>query len=198
MNRPEYSLSLDSVICKRCSTVSPAEEATCRSCGADLQGAIFTSRAETRAPVPVPAQLDIVDWDDSHWLQRLVRRRMLTSYPNFIEPGEAQEQRRKSAHTTIAVLVSGVVASIAVGGYFYARLDDNAPPPSDDPGISVAGSVRDRASGAQGADVARHASLMRPKADSANAQAAAPASSVMAKANHAREEHASGSPSVPV
>ncbi|MDR5742158.1 hypothetical protein QCE73_03175 [Caballeronia sp. LZ029] len=199
MNRPDYSLSLDSVICKRCNTVSPAEEDTCPSCGADRQGAIFTSRAETRAPVPVPAQLDIVDWDDSHWLQRLVRRRMLTSYPNFIEPGDAQEQRRKSAHTTIAVLVSGVVASIAVGGYFYARLDDNAPPVSDDPGISVAGSVRDRASGAPGADAARHASLMRAKPESTNAQAVAPASaSVMAKANHAREEHAVASPSIPV
>jgi hypothetical protein len=199
MNRPEYSLSLDSVICKRCNTVSPAEEDTCPSCGADRQGAIFTSRAETRAPVPVPAQLDIVDWDDSHWLQRLVRRRMLTSYPNFIEPGDAQEQRRKSAHTTIAVLVSGVVASIAVGGYFYARLDDNAPPVSDDPGISVAGSVRDRASGAQGADVARHASLMRSKADPASAQAGTSASAAaIAKANHAREEHAVASPSVPV
>ncbi|GJH13877.1 hypothetical protein CBA19CS11_33585 [Caballeronia novacaledonica] len=201
MNRPEYSLSLDSVICKRCNTVSPAEEDTCPSCGADRQGAIFTSRAETRAPVPVPAQLDIVDWDDSHWLQRLVRRRMLTSYPNFIEPGDAQEQRRKSAHTTIAVLVSGVVASIAVGGYFYARLDDNTPPVSDDPGISVAGSVRDRASGAPGADVARHASLMRSKADSASAQAGTPASAsaaAIAKANHAREEHAVASPSVPV
>jgi len=203
MNRPDYSLSLDSVICKRCNTVSPADEDTCPSCGADRQGAIFTSRAETRAPVPVPAQLDIVDWDDSHWLQRLVRRRMLTSYPNFIEPGDAQEQRRKSAHTTIAVLVSGVVASIAVGGYFYARLDDNAPPVSDDPGISVAGSVRDRASGAPGADAARHASLMRAKPESTNAQAAAPASasasaSVMAKANHAREEHAVAPPSVPL
>lgn len=201
MNRPDYSLSLDSVICKRCNTVSPAEEDTCPSCGADRQGAIFTSRAETRAPVPVPAQLDIVDWDDSHWLQRLVRRRMLTSYPNFIEPGDAQEQRRKSAHTTIAVLVSGVVASIAVGGYFYARLDDNAPPVSDDPGISVAGSVRDRASGAPGAEAARHASLMRAKPESTNAQAIAPASasaSAMAKANHAREEHAVASPSVPL
>ncbi|WP_250512358.1 hypothetical protein [Caballeronia sp. INDeC2] len=201
MNRPEYSLSLDSVICQRCNTVSPAEEDTCPSCGADRQGAIFTSRAETRASVPVPAQLDIVDWDDSHWLQRLVRRRMLTSYPNFIEPGDAQEQRRKSAHTAIAVLVGGVVASIAVGGYFYARLDDNAPPASDDPGISVAGSVRDRASAAPGADAARFASLMRSKADSTNAQAVVPASSssaATAKTNHARDEHASASPGVAV
>ncbi|SAL35110.1 hypothetical protein AWB73_03338 [Caballeronia turbans] len=193
MNRPEYSLSLDSVICQRCNTVSPAEEETCPSCGADRQGAIFTSRTETRASVPVPAQLDIVDWDDSHWLQRLVRRRMLTSYPNFIEPGDLQEQRRKSAHTAIAVLVGGVVASIAVGAYFYARLDDNAPPPSDDPGISVAGSVHDRASAAPGANTARQASLMRSKADSTNAQAVTPASS----ANHAREEHASVSPGAP-
>ncbi|SAK74448.1 hypothetical protein AWB77_03328 [Caballeronia fortuita] len=177
MNRPDISLSLDSVICKRCNTVSAASEDTCPSCGADRQGAIFTSRTEPEPPAAVhasvPAQLDILDWDDSHWLQRLVRRRMLTSYPNFVEP-ESQEQK-KPARTGIAVLVSGVVASIAVGGYFYARLDDNAPPPSADPGISVAGSVRDNALAARNADAARHASLTRSKADSTNGQAAAPA-----------------------
>ncbi|WP_321792390.1 hypothetical protein [Caballeronia sp. J97] len=199
MNRPDYSLSLDSVICKRCNTISPASEDTCPSCGADRQGAIFTSRAEPAPAVAasVPAPLDILDWDDSHWLQRLVRRRMLTSYPNFIEPGDSQEQR-KPARTGIAMLVGGVVASIAVGAYFYARLDDNAPPPSAEPGISVAGSVRDNASAASKADASRHASLMRSKADSPNAQAVTPAAPVIAKASPAHEERTVVAPSVPV
>ncbi|WP_250433998.1 hypothetical protein [Caballeronia sp. ATUFL_F2_KS9A] len=171
MNRPDHSLSLDSVICKRCNTVSPASEDTCPACGADRQGAIFTSRAAeaaAAAAAPVPAPLDILDWDDSHWLQRLVRRRMLTSYPNFVEP-DAQDQR-KPARTGMAMLVGGVIASIAVGGYFYARLDDNAPSPSAEPGISAAGSIRDGASGALKADAARHASLARSKADTPSAQ----------------------------
>ncbi|MFM0321560.1 hypothetical protein [Caballeronia glebae] len=199
MNRPDYSLSLDSVICKRCNTVSPATEDTCPSCGADRQGAIFTSRAAeavVAAAAPMPAPLDILDWDDSHWLQRLVRRKMLTSYPNFIEPGDSQESR-KPARTGMAVLVGGVVASIAVGGYFYARLDDNAPPPSAEPGISAAGSIRDGASGILKADTARHASLARSKPDSTNAQPVAQATTAIAKTNHPREEHAAA-PSTPV
>ncbi|SAK42022.1 hypothetical protein AWB80_00472 [Caballeronia pedi] len=198
MNRPEYSLSLDSVICHRCNFVSPAEEDTCPSCGADRQGAIFTSAAETRAPsAAVPVPLDILDWDDSHWLQRMVRRRMLTSYPNFVEPGETQETQRKPARTGIAVLVGGVVASLAVGAYFYVQLDDNAPPASVEPGISVAGLVHERAA-AINAEASRHASAMRSKAESTNAQAVAPASSAMAQANHARNERAPVAPAVSV
>ncbi|SAK39392.1 hypothetical protein AWB76_00060 [Caballeronia temeraria] len=194
MNRPDHSLSLDSVICKRCNTVSPAEEETCPSCGADRQGAIFTSRAAeaaVAAAAPVPAPLDILDWDDSHWLQRLVRRRMLTSYPNYIEPGDSQEPA-KPARTGMAVLVGGVIASIAVGGYFYARLDDNAPAPSVEPGISVAGSIRDGASGVPKADATRHASLTRSKAEAATAQIVAPAPPAIAaaKPNRTHEEHA--------
>ncbi|BCQ22529.1 hypothetical protein NK8_06390 [Caballeronia sp. NK8] len=198
MNRPEYSLSLDSVICHRCNFVSPAEEGTCPSCGADRQGAIFTSAAETRAPAAsVPVPLDILDWDDSHWLQRMVRRRMLTSYPNFVEPGDSQETQRKPARTGIAVLVGGVVASLAVGAYFYVQLDDNAPPASVEPGISVVGLVRERAA-ALVADASRHASATRSKAESANAQAVAPASSAMAQTSHSRNEHASAAPAAPV
>ncbi|KND55752.1 hypothetical protein BPUN_1917 [Candidatus Paraburkholderia kirkii] len=78
MNRTEYSLSLDSVICHRCNTLSRAEEDTCPFCGADRQGAIFTSAAEVAATAaaaaaPASEQLDIVDLLDTGWLKRVVR-----------------------------------------------------------------------------------------------------------------------------
>jgi hypothetical protein len=189
MNRPEYSLSLDSVICRRCNFVSPAEEDSCPSCGADRQGAIFTSVADTAPSAPVPAPLDILDWDDSHWLQRLVRRRMLTSYPNFIEPGDMPDgEQRKPSRTGLAVLIGGVVASIAAGGYFYTHLDENSVPSSVEPGISVAGSIGDGASAVSAVDNARHASLARARADATTTtRAALPASSPVAQVSRTPE-----------
>ncbi|SAL19328.1 hypothetical protein AWB74_00657 [Caballeronia arvi] len=189
MNRPEYSLSLDAVICRRCSTVSPIEESHCPSCGADRQGAIFTSNADATAAAPMPAPLDILDLSDSGWLQRLVRRKMLTTYPNFVEPGDLPDaQQRKPARTGIAMLVGSVVASIAAGGYFYSTLDGNIAPPTAEPGISVAGPVHD---GAPAAEQARHAASIRPRAESTTAQTVAPASAEVSKASRAPEQQAS-------
>ncbi|SAL61968.1 hypothetical protein AWB70_05630 [Caballeronia cordobensis] len=191
MNRPEYSLSLDSVICRRCSTVSAAEELTCPACGADRQGAIFTSHADTAA-ARLPAPLDIVDLSDSGWLQRLVRRKMLTSYPNFVEPGDLPDgEPRKPARTGIAMLVGSVVASIAAGGYFYLTLDDNVAPTTPETGISAAGSVHDGASVAPAAERTRPAALTRSRDD-------APAPANVAKANDAPEAHASAAHDAPV
>lgn len=191
MNRPEYSLSLDSVICRRCSTVSAAEELTCPACGADRQGAIFTSHADTAA-ARLPAPLDIVDLSDSGWLQRLVRRKMLTSYPNFVEPGDLPDgEPRKPARTGIAMLVGSVLASIAAGGYFYLTLDDNVAPTTPETGISAAGSVHDGASVAPAAERTRPAALTRSRDD-------APAPANVAKANDAPEAHASAAHDAPV
>ncbi|SAK52119.1 hypothetical protein AWB75_01647 [Caballeronia catudaia] len=196
MNRPEYSLSLDAVICRRCSTVSPIEESHCPSCGADRQGAIFTSNADATAAAPMPAPLDILDLSDSGWLQRLVRRKMLTTYPNFVEPGDLPDaQQRKPARTGIAVLLGSVVASIAAGGYFYSTLDGNLAPATAEPGISAAGSVHD---GASGAEQAPHAALIRSRADSTTAHTGAPASTDVPKASPAPELQASAAREVAI
>ncbi len=70
MNRPEYLLSLDFVICRRCNTISRAEYDTCPYCGSDRTGAIFTSHAEASAAAapmrePVDEQLDYTDLRDT-------------------------------------------------------------------------------------------------------------------------------------
>lgn len=201
MNRTEYSLSLDAVICRRCNTVSRADEDTCPSCGADRQGAIFTSAADAAAtaaaaaatmPEPEPEQLDFVDLRDTGWLKRVVRRKMVTSYPSLAEPGDEPEApARKPPRTGLAVLVGGVVAGLAAGGYWYVHSDDD--PAKARPVISAAGAIHD---GASDANDARRAALTRakPESTSTQAQAAAPASSTMAKASRAHETQPSEAP----
>ncbi|SAK50913.1 hypothetical protein AWB79_01696 [Caballeronia hypogeia] len=146
MNRPENSLSLDSVICRRCNAVSGAGESTCPFCGADREGAIFTARADTPAHAAnddyatTPNQLDV---RRSNWLTRRVRRKMLTSYPGMAEPdNSAPASPRRPARSGIAVLVGMMFAVLAAGVYLYVDSDD------DDPtagrlAVSAAGAVRD-------------------------------------------------------
>ncbi|MDR5833119.1 hypothetical protein [Caballeronia sp. LZ034LL] len=170
MNRTEYSLSLDSVICLRCNTLSRADEDMCPQCGADRQGAIFTSAAETAPPAamaePAPEQLDIVDLRDTHWLKRAVRRKMVTSYPSVAEPGdEPRTSARKPARTGVAVLVGGVMAGLAAGGYWYVHSDDDANPTQGRPTLSAAGAIHSGNPVTDRAGDARQASLSRSRAD---------------------------------
>ncbi|MDR5877225.1 hypothetical protein [Caballeronia sp. LZ032] len=173
MNRTEYSLSLDSVICLRCNTLSRADEDMCPQCGADRQGAIFTSAAETAPaaatdePADSPEQLDIVDLRDTHWLKRAVRRKMVTSYPSVAEPGdEPRTSARKPARTSMAVLVGGVVAGLAAGGYWYVHSDDDADPAQARPTLSAAGTIHSGDPVTDRAGDARQASLSRSRSDS--------------------------------
>ncbi|WP_175939666.1 hypothetical protein [Caballeronia sp. BCC1704] len=121
MTQPESSLTLDAVICGRCHAISPADEHTCPYCGADRHGAVFTSVADAAAISPVEEPYDIVDLRDTGWLTRLARRKMVTSYPSLVEPGdELAAPVRTPARKILAVLVGGVVAA-AAGAYFYAQ-----------------------------------------------------------------------------
>lgn len=175
MNRPEYSLTLDSVICRRCNAVSRAEEETCPSCGSDRQGAIFTTRSDPVAPIasaapaaaaaaPMPGQLDITDLRDTGWLTRLVRRRMVTSYPSLAEPGDLPpEAERKPARKGLAVLIGGVVAGLAAGGYLYVQSDVGVVT-ANRPVISAAGSIGNGASAARGAGDEKRAGLDQSRA----------------------------------
>ncbi|WP_250463489.1 hypothetical protein [Caballeronia sp. GAFFF2] len=176
MNRPEYSLTLDSVICRRCNAVSRAEEETCPSCGSDRQGAIFTTRSDPVAPIasaapaaaaaaaPMPGQLDITDLRDTGWLTRLVRRRMVTSYPSLAEPGDLPpEAERKPARKGLAVLIGGVVAGLAAGGYLYVQSDGGVVT-ANRPVISAAGSIGNGASAARGAGDEKRAGLDQSRA----------------------------------
>ncbi|WP_250508652.1 hypothetical protein [Caballeronia sp. GACF4] len=176
MNRPEYSLTLDSVICRRCNAVSRAEEETCPSCGSDRQGAIFTTRSDPVAPIasaapaaaaaaaPMPGQLDITDLRDTGWLTRLVRRRMVTSYPSLAEPGDLPpEAERKPARKGLAVLIGGVVAGLAAGGYLYVQSDGGVVT-ANRPVISAAGSIGNGASAARGVGDEKRAGLDQSRA----------------------------------
>src|SRR5579875_1243554 len=121
MTQPESSLTLDAVICGRCHAISPADEHTCPYCGADRHGAVFTSVTDAAAISPVEEPYDIVDLRDTGWLTRLARRKMVTSYPSLVEPGdEPPAPVRRPARKILAVLVSGVVAA-AAGAYFHAQ-----------------------------------------------------------------------------
>ncbi|WP_250450562.1 hypothetical protein [Caballeronia sp. ATUFL_M2_KS44] len=170
MMQSEYSLSLDAVICRRCNAVSPAVNDTCPSCGADRQGAIFTSvTVQDAAAAPVEDPRDFVDLRDTGWLTRLARRKMVTSYPSLVEPGDAlASPERKPARKGLAVLVGGVVAGIAAGGYFYAQMDTaSAPPPS----VTVAGAIGNGASMPRDHGDADRPALDRRRSDDAAAQA---------------------------
>jgi hypothetical protein len=171
MNRPEYSLTLDSVICSRCNTISRAEEDTCPNCGADRQGAIFTSKAEaashTRAAAIEPEgdELDdVVDLRDTGWLTRMARRRMVTSYPSLVEPSDEllSGPARKPARKGLAVLVGSVVAGLAAGGYLYTQYDIGGVPVKDAT-IAAAGAIRDNSTSVNDADTTRREELTRAR-----------------------------------
>lgn len=170
MMQSEYSLSLDAVICRRCNAVSPAVNDTCPSCGADRQGAIFTSVTDQdAAAAPVEDSRDFVDLRDTGWLTRLARRKMVTSYPSLVEPGDAlPSPERKPARKGLAVLVGGVVAAIAAGGYYYAQMDDRSASP---PSVSVAGSIGNGASMPRDHGDADRPALDRNRTDDTAAQA---------------------------
>jgi hypothetical protein len=161
----------------------------CPQCGADRQGAIFTSAAEAAAAAtiePPPEQLDIADLRDTGWLKRTVRRKMVTSYPSLAEPGdESRTPAHRPARTGIAMLVGGVVAGLAAGGYWYAHSDDDTPAQSR-PAISAAGPVHSGAEAPNDAGDARHASRSRSPSDSrTRPPKAAPAAPAMANADRA-------------
>ena len=166
MMQPEYSLSLDAVICRRCNVVSPAVDDTCPSCGADREGAIFTSATDTHAAAAATGdQRDLVDLRDTGWLTRLVRRRMVTSYPSLVEPGDAlAAPERKPARKGLAVLISGAVAGIAAGGYLYLQSDAERAPAQS---VSTAGAVGGGSSASQRRDDADRHTLARRQADDA-------------------------------
>lgn len=147
MTQSESSLTLDAVICGRCHAISPTGEATCPYCGADRHGAVFTTVADAAAVAPIEETYDIVDLRNTNWLTRLARRKMVTSYPSLVEPGdEPAAPARRPARKMLAVLVSGVVAGAAAGGYFYAQQDADVAPAKS---ASAAGLVGDRAGSAQ-------------------------------------------------
>jgi hypothetical protein len=171
MNRPEYSLSLDSVICRRCNTISRAEDDTCPYCGADRTGAIFTSHAEqAAAAAPIHEQeddrLDVTDLRDTGWLTRMARRKMVTSYPSLAEPGDANfEPPPKPARKGLAVLVGGVFAGLAVGGYYYGHSDPEVVVIRDPAAISAAGAIRDKSAASNDTNDVRPAQLASRPAD---------------------------------
>jgi hypothetical protein len=182
MNRPEYSLTLDSVICSRCNTISRAEEDTCPNCGADRQGAIFTSKAEAashaRAATVEPEgdELDdVVDLRDTGWLTRMARRRMVTSYPSLVEPGDEllSGPARKPARKGLAVLVSAVVAGLAAGGYLYTQHDFGDASVKDTT-IAAAGAIGDKSASMNDADTTRREELTRARPEPATTLAVAP------------------------
>ena len=166
MMQPEYSLSLEAVICRRCNVVSPAVDDTCPSCGADREGAIFTSATDTHAAAAATGdQRDLVDLRDTGWLTRLVRRRMVTSYPSLVEPGDAlASPERKPARKGLAVLISGAVAGIAAGGYLYLQSDAERAPAQS---VSTAGAVGGGSSASQRRDDADRHTLARRQEDDA-------------------------------
>ncbi|MDR5853820.1 hypothetical protein P9239_15000 [Caballeronia sp. LZ062] len=155
MTQTDSSLTLDAVICGRCHAISPADDHTCPYCGADRHGAVFTSVADAASVIPVEESRDFVDLRDTGWLTRLARRKMVTSYPSLVEPGdEPVAPVRRPARKIMAVLVSGVVAGVAGGVYFYAQQDAEVAPTRS---VSAAGAVGDGASGVQG-----HGDVDRP------------------------------------
>ncbi|MDR5731262.1 hypothetical protein QCE47_02715 [Caballeronia sp. LZ025] len=166
MMQPEYSLSLDAVICRRCNVVSPAVDDTCPSCGADREGAIFTSATDTRAAAAATGdQRDLLDLRDTGWLTRLVRRRMVTSYPSLVEPGDAlASPERKPARKGLAILISGAVAGIAAGGYLYLQSDAERAPAQS---VSTAGAVGGGSSASPRRDDADRHTLARRQEDDA-------------------------------
>lgn len=166
MMQPEYSLSLDAVICRRCNVVSPAVDETCPYCGADRQGAIFTSVADTNADAAASDdRRDFVDLRDTGWLTRLVRRRMVTSYPSLVEPGDALPlPERRPARKGLVMLVSGVVAGVAAGGYFYTQSDAQRTPTQT---VSAAGTIGNASSSPQTRDDADRHALTRRQDDEA-------------------------------
>ncbi|WP_277186268.1 hypothetical protein [Caballeronia sp. BR00000012568055] len=175
MNRPEYSLTLDSVICSRCNTISRAEEDTCPNCGADRQGAIFTSKAEAAsharaaAVEPEGDELDdVVDLRDTGWLTRMARRRMVTSYPSLVEPGDEllSGPARKPARKGLAMLVGSVVAGLAAGGYLYTQYDFGGASVKDTT-IAAAGAIRDKSASVNDADTTRREELTRARPEPA-------------------------------
>lgn len=170
MMQSEYSLSLDAVICRRCNAVSPAVNDTCPSCGADRQGAIFTSVTDQdAAAAPAEHPRDFTDLRDTGWLTRLARRKMVTSYPSLVEPGDAlASPERRPARKGLAALVGGVVAGIAAGGYFYAQMDTRS---ASSPSVTVAGAIGNGASMPRDHGDADRPALDRHRTDDTAAQA---------------------------
>jgi hypothetical protein len=170
------------VICSRCNTISRAEEDTCPNCGADRQGAIFTSKAEAAsharaaAVEPEGDELDdVVDLRDTGWLTRMARRRMVTSYPSLVEPGDEllSGPARKPARKGLAVLVSAVVAGLAAGGYLYTQHDFGDASVKDTT-IAAAGAIGDKSASVNDADTTRREELTRARPEPATTFAVVP------------------------
>ncbi len=124
MIRSKYSLQLDSVICARCGATSRSEDDTCPFCGADREGAIFTS----------DRQALIEELPRAGWLVTMVRKNSLV-YPSLREqeqgaPEPVVERRR----VPVRMIAAGgiVVVGLGVGLMLHSNVRAPTQPPAFD------------------------------------------------------------------
>ena len=133
MIRSKYSLQLDSVICARCGATSRSEDDTCPFCGADREGAIFTSDRQTL----------IEELPRAGWLVTMVRKNSLV-YPSLREqeqgaPEPVVERRRVPVRT---IAMGGiVVVGLGLGLMLHSNVRTPARPPALTAAQSAGGSI---------------------------------------------------------
>ena len=118
MIRTDHSFSLDTVICGRCGGTSKSVEERCPHCGADRDGAIFTSGAEPVIDDEVPKRRL------RNWLVGRLRKRLVGTYPSIREAAEGgwQHDRKRTSAGTFVLVGCGAIC-LFIATFFYMQAD---------------------------------------------------------------------------
>jgi hypothetical protein len=148
MDQRGTSLSLYSVICPRCETVSPMDQPACPYCGADRHGAVLTKGAGTAVRAVEAARAVLHHAYERGELTPVEPLRPMQHDAHLPVPARALglativPPRPAPVRKVHPALIAGVIAGVALGVVSWIRADlDRATPRSRLETVSAAGEV---------------------------------------------------------